>query len=172
MNYNPYSQYPYNNYVNGNVMQQQYTPNQYQQQYNQGQQMQQNQMSYLTSIVVNGYADVEKYIVAPNQTINFYDSKNGYFYLKSADGMGKYNIKVFKLTETNIDDIINPKVKNENQNNNNNYLTANDLTGYVTIEDFNRLEREFKKSLENITQQISNINNNRTNNRNYKKDSE
>lgn len=170
MNYNPYNQYPYtNNY--GNAMQQQYMPNQYQQQYNQGQQIQQqNQMSYLTSIVVNGYVDVEKYIVAPNQTINFYDSKNGYFYLKSADGMGKYNIKAFKLTETNLDDIINPKPQNENQNNNN-YLTANDLRGYVTIEDFNRLEREFKNTLENMTQQINSINNKPRNN-SYKKDSD
>lgn len=166
MNYNnPYNQYGYVNY--GNV-QQPYNQNQFQQGQQANQYQQPQQMNYLTSIVVNGYQDVEKYIVAPNQTINFYDGKNGYFYLKSADGMGRYTIKAFKLSEMNVDDIINPKPQNTNENNTSNYLTRNDLREYVTVSDLKRLEKEFKDTLDHISQQITNKNNRN----NYKKESD
>lgn len=128
----------YNNYYPNFQYQNQYG-NQYQNPYQQPQQNQ-SQMSYLNSIVVNGYTDVEKHIVAPNQTVNFYDGKNGYFYLKSADGMGRCNIKAFKLTEINYEDVTNPKPQNDVQ--------------FVTVEEFNRMKREFESTLEHISKQL------------------
>ena len=89
MNYNnPYNGYQYNNYMN-----------QYQQP-----QMQQQQ-NYMNLLVINAFEDVEKYIVMANQTVNFYDNKNGYIFVKSADSIGKYSIKAFKLNEVDINNI-------------------------------------------------------------------
>lgn len=92
---NPYNQYPYTNYQQPN----------YNNGYNQFQQQQPQQQNYMNLLVVNGYEDVEKYIVMANQTVNFYDNKNGYIFVKSADGIGKYTIKSFKLNEVDINNI-------------------------------------------------------------------
>jgi hypothetical protein len=73
--------------------------NQYQQP-----QMQQQQ-NYMNLLVINAFEDVEKYIVMANQTVNFYDNKNGYIFVKSADSIGKYSIKAFKLNEVDINNI-------------------------------------------------------------------
>ena len=93
------------------------------QQYQQYQQQPQPQ-NYMYLLVVNGFEDVEKYIVMANQTVNFYDSKNGYIFVKAADGIGKYSIKAFKLNEVDINNI-------GKQN-----ITPAD---YVKIGDFNAL---------------------------------
>ena len=91
-NYNPYNQYPYNAYQNTNMQPQQNYSYQ-QQQYQQNQMQQPN---YTIFVLVNDYNEVERYIVGANQTINFYDGKNGYVFSKSADGIGKYTIRAFK----------------------------------------------------------------------------
>lgn len=174
MNYNNYNN-PYNNipysYMNSNYGQPQmnYGYNQPQMQMQQqapqqqNQQMQQPQQNFLTFIVVNDFSSVDKYIVGANQTINFYDSKNGYIFQKNADGMGKYTIKTFKLMEIDTEEVVNGKeIKMPN------YLVKDDLKEYVTVTDFKRLEKEFKDTLEHMGKQLSNNyrnNNSNTNNR-------
>ena len=96
-NFNGY--YGYGNY---NMQQQNY--GNYQQQYQQNQMQQPNHTIF---VLVNDYTDVERYIVGANQSINFYDGKNGYVYSKSADGLGKYTIRAFKLDEIDIKNIGN-----------------------------------------------------------------
>ena len=155
MNYNynnPYNQYSYNAYQNNNMQPQQ----------NYGyQQPQYQQPNHTIFVLVNDYSEVERYIVGANQTINFYDGKNGYVYSKSADGMGKYTIRAFKLDEIDI--------RNIGRDNNQNKETKD----YITRNDLNALQSDFEQKLNNLSSQVEKLS--KTNYKsscNNKKDSE
>lgn len=132
-NYNPYNPY---GYAYSNQIQQ---PN------------------HTIFILVNDYSEVERYIVGANQTINFYDGKNGYVFSKSADGMGKYNIRAFKLDEIDIKDIGKVRVQD-----NKDYITRSDLKSIQ--DDFNgrlnELSSQVEKLSKNAYKQSYNNNNN------------
>lgn len=140
MNYNynnPYNQYSYNAYQNTNM--------QPQQNYGMYQQPQYQQPNHTIFVLVNDYSEVERYIVGANQTINFYDGKNGYVFSKSADGMGKYTIRAFKLDEIDIKNI----GKDNNQNKENkDYITRNDL---------NALQNDFEQKLSILSSQVEKL---------------
>lgn len=95
----------YNNYFPVGYQQQQYYPQQ--QQYTpipQQQQMasQQSQPQTNSSIIwVQGEAGAKSYLVAPNTTVQLWDSENQTIYLKSADGSGMPSMKVldYKIRE-------------------------------------------------------------------------
>lgn len=157
MNYNynnPYNQYSYNAYQNNNMQPQQ----------NYGyQQPQYQQPNHTIFVLVNDYTDVERYIVGANQTINFYDGKNGYVYSKSADGMGKYTIRAFKLDEIDIRNI----GKDNNQN--------KETKDYITRSDLNALQSDFEQKLNNLSSQVEKLSKTpykSSYNNNSKKDSE
>ena len=151
MNYNnPYNQYPYTNYG----YQQPYNNQQYQQaqQYQTQVQNQQSQQNFMNLLVVNGYDEVEKYIVMANQTVNFFDNKNMYIYVKSADGLGKYSIKAFKLNEIDIKDI--GKEINE------------DKPQYITRTQLDTLENVFNDKIDKLSSRIEKLS--KTQQNNYK----
>lgn len=138
-NYNPYNPY---GYAYSNQMQQ---PN------------------HTIFILVNDYNEVERYIVGANQTINFYDGKNGYVFSKSADGMGKYSIRAFKLDEIDIRDIGKVKVQ--------------DTKDYITRSDLNVLQNDFNSRLNELSIQVEKLSKNAykqsyNNNNNSKKESD
>lgn len=140
-NYNPYNPYGYG-YGYGNQIQQ---PN------------------HTIFILVNDYSEVERYIVGANQTINFYDGKNGYVFSKSADGMGKYNIRAFKLDEIDIKDIGKVRVQ--------------DNKDYITRSDLNVLQNDFNSRLNELSSQVEKLSKNAykqsyNNNNNSKKESD
>ena len=143
MNYNnynnPYNQYPYNAYQNNNMQPQP------QQNYGMYQQPQYQQPNQTIFVIVNDYNEVERYIVGANQTINFYDGKNGYVYSKSADGMGKYTIRAFKLDEIDIRNI----GKDNNQN--------KETKDYITRNDLNALQSDFEQKLNNLSSQVEKL---------------
>lgn len=155
MNYNynnPY-QYSYNAYQNTNM--------QPQQNYGMYQQPQYQQPNHTIFVLVNDYSEVERYIVGANQTINFYDGKNGYVYSKSADGMGKYTIRAFKLDEIDIRNI----GKDNNQN--------KETKDYITRNDLNALQNDFEQKLNNLSSQVEKLSKTPyKSNYNNKKDSE
>lgn len=158
MNYNynnPYNQYSYNAYQNTNM--------QPQQNYGMYQQPQYQQPNHTIFVLVNDYTDVERYIVGANQTINFYDGKNGYVFSKSADGMGKYTIRAFKLDEIDIRNI----GKDNNQN--------KETKDYITRNDLNALQNDFEQKLNILSSQVEKLSKTpyKSNyNNNGKKDSE
>ena len=156
MNYNynnPYNQYSYNAYQNTNM--------QPQQNYGMYQQPQYQQPNHTIFVLVNDYSEVERYIVGANQTINFYDGKNGYVYSKSADGMGKYTIRAFKLDEIDIRNI----GKDNNQN--------KETKDYITRNDLNALQNDFEQKLNNLSSQVEKLSKTPyKSNYNNKKDSE
>lgn len=158
MNYNynnPYNQYSYNAYQNTNM--------QPQQNYGIYQQPQYQQPNHTIFVLVNDYNEVERYIVGANQTINFYDGKNGYVFSKSADGMGKYTIRAFKLDEIDIRNI----GKDNNQN--------KETKDYITRNDLNALQNDFEQKLNILSSQVEKLSKTpyKSNyNNNSKKDSE
>ena len=158
MNYNynnPYNQYSYNAYQNTNM--------QPQQNYGMYQQPQYQQPNHTIFVLVNDYSEVERYIVGANQTINFYDGKNGYVFSKSADGMGKYTIRAFKLDEIDIRNI----GKDNNQN--------KETKDYITRNDLKALQNDFEQKLNNLSSQVEKLSKTpyKSNyNNNSKKDSE
>ena len=144
MNYNynnPY-QYSYNTYQNNNMQPQQNYGMYQQPQYQQNQMQQPNHTIF---VLVNDYSEVERYIVGANQTINFYDGKNGYVFSKSADGMGKYTIRAFKLDEIDIKNI----GKDNNQSKEN--------KDYITRSDLNALQSDFEQKLNNLSSQVEKL---------------
>ena len=109
------------------------------------QQPQYQQPNHTIFILVNDYVEVERYIVGANQTINFYDGKNGYVFSKSADGMGKYTIRAFKLDEIDIRNI----GKDNNQN--------KETKDYITRSDLNALQSDFEQKLNNLSSQVEKL---------------
>lgn len=58
-----------------------------------------NQQQANSSIIwVQGEAGAKSYLVAPNQTVQLWDSENQVIYLKSADGSGMPSIKTLDYT--------------------------------------------------------------------------
>lgn len=151
MNYNnyntPYGQYPYSMYGNNNNannnFQQPYQNNNMNYANNSMQIQQQNQIqtNQMMFIIVNDYSDVERFIVGANQTINFYDSKNGYVFSKSADSLGKYTIKAFELKEIPINNIGKKNIYQDN----NEYITKSDLEAF---------RNDFETKLNNLYTQL------------------
>lgn len=141
-NYNPYNQYPYNAYQNTNMQPQQNYGMYQQPQYQQNEMQQPNRTIF---ILVNDYNEVERYIVGANQTINFYDGKNGYVFSKSADGIGKYTIRAFKLDEIDIKNI----GKDNNQ--------SKETKDYITRSDLNALQSDFEQKLNNLSSQVEKL---------------
>ena len=164
MNYNnynnPYNQYSYNAYQNNGMQPQQNYGGYQQPQYQNNNGMQQT--NHTIFVIVNDYIDVERYIVGANQTVNFYDGKNGYVFSKSADGMGKYTVRAFKLDEIDIKNI----GKDNNQNKENReYITRSDLTA---------LQSDFEQKLNNLSSQVEKLSKTsyKNNYNNNKKDSD
>ena len=100
------------------------------------------QPNHTIFVLVNDYTDVERYIVGANQSINFYDGKNGYVYSKSADGLGKYTIRAFKLDEIDIKNI----GKDNNQN-----------KEYITRTDLRSLQKDIEQKLNILSNKLENI---------------
>lgn len=104
-------------------------------QYQQMQQLAQPQMQQQQSnlIWVQGEAGAKSYMVAPNTTVQLWDSEKQVIYLKSADASGMPSMKILDYTIRS----------SEMPQNAQKMLSENDL--YATKEEL----REMKKSLEN-----------------------
>ena len=98
-----------------------YYPNIYQ---NQPGQPLQNQNNGI--IWVQGEAGAKSYLVAPNTTVQLWDSESQVIYLKSADASGMPSMKIIDYTIRGNEPI---------QNN----------PEYATIEDFEMLKKELKE---------------------------
>lgn len=106
---------------------QQYYP-QYQQQNYQAQPVYQTQQAQNSSIIwVQGEAGAKSYLVAPNNTVQLWDSEKQTIYLKSADASGMPSMKVLDYTirenaSHSVSDAVSAKVSNSAS-----YATKDDL---------------------------------------------
>lgn len=109
-------------------------PVNYPQMYMMPQQQQQQPQQTNSIIWVQGEAGAKSYLVAPNNTVQLWDSENNVIYLKSADSSGMPSIKVLDYTIRE-----NPSQMPQNG------LTSHSVN-YVTKEEFENFKEEVMKS--------------------------
>lgn len=125
---------------------QMYYPNQIQQPINQVQQMnpvQQPQVQPQSNssgiIWVQGEAGAKSYLVAPNATVQLWDSESQTIYLKSADASGMPSMKILDYT-----------IRNAQQANVNN-ITPSEQVPYVTYDEFKSFKKDIEKQIMSIS---------------------
>ena len=146
------------NYYQNNDYLRYYQPQQYyqnQQQYNQNQQYNQTNSGI---IWVQGESGAKSYLVAPNNTVQLWDSESQTIYLKSADGSGMPSIKILDYTIRNDQ-------KEKNENNINQINADNNVNMESEIKDLNEKIQNMEKEilqLKNILTNKSNQNKKRS----------
>ena len=91
-------------------------------------------------IWVQGEAGAKSYLVAPNTTVQLWDSENQVIYLKSADASGMPSIKTLDYT---IREMPQTPTTQGNQN--------TELTAYATKEELQAFEEKIQKQIEKLT---------------------
>lgn len=130
-------------YNNGFPMNYPQYPQQYPQQYQQPiptpqQQMQQQPQNVGGLIWVSGEAGAKAFLVAPNTTVQLWDSENPVIYLKSADASGMPSIKVIDYTIRNAqNDVKKTPLDNESKE-------------YATKDDMAALKAELMRKIDDI----------------------
>lgn len=130
-------------YNNGFPMNYPQYPQQYPQQYQQPiptpqQQMQQQPQNVGSLIWVSGEAGAKAFLVAPNTTVQLWDSENPVIYLKSADASGMPSIKVIDYTIRNAqNDVKKTPLDNEQKE-------------YATKDDMAALKAELMRKIDDI----------------------
>lgn len=104
----------------------------------------QNQNQQNGVIWVQGEAGAKSYLVAPNNTVQLWDSENQTIYLKSADASGMPSMKVLDYT-----------IRESSQNGSiASSVTANDKTPvYATKDDF----KSISERIEELQQKVDNL---------------
>lgn len=112
-------------------------PQQYPQQYSQ--QYTQSQTQNVNGLIwVQGEAGAKSFLVAPNTTVQLWDSENPVIYLKSADASGMPSIKVIDYTIRNA------------QNDPKKTPLENETKEYATKDDMAALKAELMRKIDNI----------------------
>lgn len=91
-------------------------------------------------IWVQGEAGAKSYLVAPNTTVQLWDSENQVIYLKSADASGMPSIKTLDYTIREIPQ--NPTAPS---------AQMPELTSYATKEELQAFEEKIQKQIEKLT---------------------
>lgn len=114
--------------------QQQYYPPQYQ---NAAQQQPQNNL-----IWVQGEAGAKSFLLAPNSTVQLWDSESQTIYLKSTDASGMPSMKILDYTIR----------ENGSQNASSDAQNAPNFDSFVTKDEFHTFEEKMQKRLDKLTQ--------------------
>lgn len=101
------------------------------------QQMQQQPQNVGGLIWVQGEAGAKSYLVAPNTTVQLWDSEANCIYLKSADATGMPSMKVLDYTIRNAETRPNTAFNNE-------------TIKYVTKDEMESFKAEIAKKIEDI----------------------
>lgn len=90
-------------------------------------------------IWVQGEAGAKSYLVAPNNTVQLWDSENQVIYLKSADASGMPSMKIldYKIREQNQPASMQSVINNSNQ--------------YVTKEELDAFKHDIEDRLRSLT---------------------
>lgn len=112
-----------------------YMGNYQQMPYIQQQQVQQNQNLNNSNLIwVQGEAGAKSYMVAPNNTVQLWDSENQVIYLKSADASGMPTMKILDYTIRQA----------ENQTHTPTLMQSDE---YVTRDELNAFEEKIKQMI-------------------------
>jgi hypothetical protein len=88
---------------------------------------------------VQGEAGAKSYLVAPNNTVQLWDSESQTIYLKSVDASGMPTMKVLDYT---IRDTTQPQ---------NNTLISEPMADYITRDEFNSFVEKVEKHFSDVT---------------------
>lgn len=127
-------------YNNGFPMNYPQYPQQYPQQYQQPiptPQPQVNQNQNNPIIWVSGEAGAKAFLVAPNTTVQLWDSENPVIFLKSADASGMPSMKILDYTIREGEKPQNTPLKNE-------------MNNYATKEELNAFRSEILQTIEKV----------------------
>lgn len=127
-------------YNNGFPMSYPQYPQQYPQQYQQPiptPQPQVNQNQNNPIIWVSGEAGAKAFLVAPNTTVQLWDSENPVIFLKSADASGMPSMKILDYTIREGEKPQNTPLKNE-------------MNNYATKEELNAFRSEILQTIEKV----------------------
>lgn len=105
-------------------------------------QPQQPQPAANNLIWVQGLAGAKSYLVAPNTTVQLWDSESQVIYLKSADGSGMPSMKILDYTIREDSAPAAPSVVSSQAP-----VPAPDLGDYVTKKDLEAFEEKIKKQI-------------------------
>lgn len=103
----------------------------------QQQQMQQQPQNVGSLIWVSGEAGAKAYLVAPNTTVQLWDSESNCVYLKSADASGMPSMKILDYTIREGEKPQNTPLKN-------------DMNNYATKEELNAFRTEILQTIEKV----------------------
>ena len=95
------------------------------------------QVQQSSIIWVQGEAGAKSYLVAPNNTVQLWDSENQVIYLKSADASGMPSMKILDYTIRESAQPVQPQV----------VATAD----YVTRDELKALEDRIREKMEHLT---------------------
>ena len=102
------------------------------------QQIQQQQPVQQGSLIwVSGEAGAKAYLVAPNTTVQLWDSESNCVYLKSADATGMPSMKILDYTIREGEKPQNTPLKN-------------DMNNYATKEELNAFRTEILQTIEKV----------------------
>ena len=100
-------------------------------------QISQNQNQNNPIIWVSGEAGAKAFLVAPNTTVQLWDSENPVIFLKSADASGMPSMKILDYTIREGEKPQNIPLKN-------------DLNNYATKEELNAFRSEILRTIEKV----------------------
>lgn len=103
-------------------------------------QQQQQQAQNNSIIWVQGEAGAKSYLVAPNTTVQLWDSEDQVIYLKSADASGMPSMKVLDY-----------KIRENNGQSGAQTVMSGPAAEYVTKEELQALEAKIKKQIDKLT---------------------
>lgn len=92
-------------------------------------------------IWVQGEAGAKSYLVAPNTTVQLWDSEEQVIYLKSADASGMPSMKIldYKVRENNPQNVVPAMISDAKTDD------------YVTKEEFTAFEEKMQKQIEKLS---------------------
>lgn len=130
----------YNNFPIGYQPAQIYYPQQYSPMPGQQNGQQTTQQGNSSIIWVQGEAGAKSYLVAPNTTVQLWDSENQVIYLKSADASGMPSMKIldYKIRESS-QPMVQPQVINPQPS-----------PEYVTRDEFDAFESKIREQISSI----------------------
>lgn len=123
VNYPPFQNYP-----------------QFPQNYPPSQQMQPQQQNNSNMVWVSGEAGAKAYLIAPNTTVQLWDSEQNVVYIKSADASGMPTMKILDYT-----------IREQGQPKN---ALENPKADFVTHDELKLLENSLKDELKAIKEEI------------------
>lgn len=119
--------------------------------------------NFIPLVFVNGVEGAKGYVMNANQILYLKDCDSDTLFIKSADSIGRCDLKAYSLTEIPIDEIGKPKsgISKEKEKE----LNDVDFSSFATKEEFKKFKNDMNNMFNNLSNKIEKIGSERGNNR-------